>query len=189
MLNKKTDNFNDFSRYYSEENQELLEKKSRRTPFILLSLLLFIMSFSYLIYIYLLKQQNSTNRNDSFKSKIITENTPILPIVITEVHTEKPILEKKISTIIKEKNPIKNPPIQEIKKEKPILVKKELKTIDTIKKSDKKNLDNLSSQLEKLIKKEFKTINTIKESDKKNLEDLSYQLEKVVNKNIIYIEE
>jgi len=110
MLNKKTDNFNDFSRYYSEENQELLEKKSRRTPFILLSLLLFIMSFSYLIYIYLLKQQNSTNRNDSFKSKIITENTPILPIVITEVHTEKPILEKKISTIIKEKNPIKNPP-------------------------------------------------------------------------------
>ena len=163
MLNKRTDNFNDFSRYYSEENQELLEKRSKWAPFIPLYILLFLMLFSYLIYTYLLKQnltQNNTNKNDSFKSKIITKNTPTSPIVTIKVHIEDPILEKKAYTIIKEKDLIKKLPIQEIKKEKPILVKKE-----------------------------FKTINTIKESDKKNLDNLSSQLKKIVNKNIVYIEE
>jgi len=143
MLNNRTDNFNDFSRYYSEENQELLEKKSKWTLFLPLSILLFIMLFSYLIYIYLLKQnlmQNNTNKDDSFKSKIITKNTPPSPIAIPEIHIEKPILVEKEEPIL-------------VKQEEPILVEKEFKAINTINESDKKNLDNLSSQLEKIVNK------------------------------------
>jgi len=174
MLNNRTDNFNDFSRYYSEENQELLEKKSKWTLFLPLSIVLFIMLFSYLIYIYLLKQnliENNTNKNDSFKSKIITKNTPTSPIAIPKIHIEKPILVEKEKPILVEKEkPIlveKEKPIL-AEKEKPILVKKERPV---------------------LAEKEFKTINTIKESDKKNLNNLSSQLKKIVNKNIVYIEE
>ena len=121
MLNKKTNNFNDFSRYYSEENQELLEKKSKLAPYIIFSFLLILISFSYLLYTYILNQKNTTNTK-KFEPKILTQTIPStipssLPSVIAP-SLETPSVNKETSLIIKQKENIKKLVIKKIQEEK-----------------------------------------------------------------------
>ena len=182
MLNRKTNNFNDFSRYYSEENQELLEKKSKLVPYTVFSFLLGLLFVSYVIYTYLLNQKTSQNTK-----KISTPNVIITDTSMEASSPREKVLDLKqkeniekivIEKIIEEKKIEKN--LQKEKKEtlvkKETLIKKEKTLSKKVVKVHKKTI------IKKTPKRNTKIVNTVKVIDRKNLDNLSSQLEKIVNK-------
>ena len=164
MLNRKTNNFNDFSRYYSEENQELLEKKAKFDPYIIFTLLLTLILFSYYMYTFLLQQKQVTPSLDS--NKIIEKKNPTIKkkpledsIIDQETFTlkQKKLIEKLVIEKIKQEKVIKRKENNLINSKKEQVLEK--KIIISVKPSDKQNLYKLSSQLEKMLNKEHSSLN------------------------------
>jgi len=192
MLNKKTNNFNDFSRYYSEENQELLEKKSKLAPYIIFCFLLILIFFSYLIYTYILNQKNTTSFEPQILTKDITSSSPIIrepspktPLMKQKEHIKKLVIEKiKEEKIIKinskekeEENTILGDEDKIITLNKHIFLEEQEKPIQI-----KENKKTEQIEVKKNLKKEPEPINTIRALEKKNLNELSLQLEELLKK-------
>jgi hypothetical protein len=80
MLNKKINNFDDFSDYYSEENQLLLAKKSKFRSYLILLLLIVLVAYLSHKHTIHSKQSKSLNTLDP---KILTEtSTSTTPNII-----------------------------------------------------------------------------------------------------------
>lgn len=105
MLHKRTNNFNDFNRYYSEENQELLEKKSKTHPLfsfviLLLMLLGFYFTYNYFVTMDIIKTDELVSIQKEVplpKEKIVVNKE-----VEKSINTKKIVMHKKKEALPKE---------------------------------------------------------------------------------------
>ena len=100
MLHKKTDNFNDFSRYYSEENQELLEKKNNHSPYLTSLLLLFLIALSYFAYTHFAHKKSEKALHEK-ENQITLPSSPQITSMKEEKSIESDATIKKRALIAK----------------------------------------------------------------------------------------